>query len=576
MKKKLRKHQLDAVNAARKSIQAGEVPYLDCCVSFGKSLVMAHITELAMKAGKRVLQITPSKELCQQNYKELFVYATDKTGLGIVCAGLNKNQNNKQAIVCTYGSFLKKRAHSGVFDLVLIDECHITSNNPDTSIRKIIKSLRRINPRLKIIGFSGSPYRMGQGALENDTVEGKALFTECAYQSDIAYMIREGYLAHVESINGIISADMSGVKLTSSGDYNTELAGVKFDEIVEDGVKDMRHKFEQHNVKTAVIFTSNIKNAKRVIEEWNDDSEIKLLSGETENRERSRILTWLQDNKINKNRYVVNVGILTTGYNQPSLDCVVLFRATKSTSLYVQIVGRVIRAYTCDKGIEKTGLVIDYGTNIDRLGAIDNIIPPKPKKRKEDAPKKLCNIILDRTLVDAEGFTHHAGYECRMENILSAKKCKLCDAVFITENEQGDYSMKSQAQILSEKEERDVIRYDVHDVQFEVAESKSSGTKMIKMIFLDEKFNAIHKNFLCLNHSGFAQQHSKRFLLSLFKHKSDYYRLGTAGLTVENVIKVFDNGMYSNFFKKIVSVDLQPQKNNKKYFEVKQVYFKNN
>ena len=572
MKKTLRKHQLDAVEAARESLMAGEVPYLDCCVSFGKSLVMAHITDSAIKKDMRVLQITPSKELCSQNYKELYDYVDDKTAIGIVCAGLGRCQHRKQVVVCTYGSFLRKRAYSGKFDLVLIDECHITSNKPDTSIRKIIVALQNNNPKLKIIGLSGSPYRMGQGALENDTVDGKALFTECAYQSNIAHMIKEGYLANITSINGNVSVDMHDVSLTSSGEYNAELAGVKFDGIVEPGVADMIDKFAEHNVKTAVIFTSNVKNAQRIIDEFDSNDEIKLLTGETSHKERNSTLKWME--KGIGNRYIVNVGILTTGYNFPALDCIVLFRATKSTGLYVQMVGRVIRAHTCNQGIEKTGLVIDYGTNIDRLGAIDSIIPPKPKKKRSDAPKKICNIILDRTITDPEGFTHHAGYECGTENILSAKKCKLCDAKFISEDDTGNYSMKSQAEILSEKEARAILHFEVDSIFFDTIYSSKSKNLMLTMLFVDEEANSIHKQYLCLNHQGFAQQQAKRYLSKMFKNKDDYYKLGTVGLSVENVYKLLYYN-YDEFFKKIVAIDIQPQKNGG-YNELKNIYFESN
>ena len=568
MKKTLYKHQQDAINAARESLIAGETPYLDCCVSFGKSLVMAHITESALQKGLRVLQITPTKELCSQNFKELFDYVTDKTKIGIVCAGLNKKQVTKQAVVCTFGSFVNRRANAGKFDLVLIDECHGVSNTPDTSIRKIIKSLQRINPKLKIIGLSGSPYRMGQGVLENDTVEGKALFTECAYTSNIAEMIKLGFLANVKSINGSISADMKGVKLSTSGEYNKEIEGVKFDAIVEEGVADMKVKFREHDIKTAVIFTSNIANAERVIDEFKSE-DIKLLTGDTPNGERARILKWLQE--ANGRRFVVNVGILTTGYNQPSLDCVVLFRATKSTGLYVQIVGRVIRAYKCEQGIEKTGLVIDYGTNIDRLGSIDSIIPPKPKTRRSEMQKKLCTITLDRTLVDDEGFKHWLGYPCNMENILSAKECKLCGAAFINDSVTGNYSMQSNASILAEKEAKEVTKYDTPNISFELAYSRKTNNKMIKMLLMNEDFETIHKHYFCLDHSGFAQQHSKRFLLSMFKNKKDYYKLGTVGLSVDNVLKIFEEH-YDNFFKKIVAVDIRPQKGGR-YNELKNVYF---
>ena len=88
---------------------------------------------------------------------------------------------------------------------------------------------------------------------------------------------------------------------------------------------------------------------------------------------------------------------------------------------------------------------------------------------------------------------------------------------------------------------------------------------------MDEGFETIHKHYFCLDHSGFAQQHSKRFLLSMFKNKKDYYKLGTVGLSVDNVLKIFEEH-YDTFFKKIVAVEIRPQKGGG-YNEIKNVYF---
>ena len=570
MKKELRQHQRNAVNAGRDSLKRGETPYLDCCVSFGKSLVLAEITNLALNLNKRVLQITPTQELCQQNYIEAFEYIDEPSKLGIVCSGLNKIQTSKQAIICTYGSFLSRRAYSGSFDILLIDECDIVSNDPNTSIRKIIKSLLRINPKMQIIGMSGSPYRMGQGALENDCVKGKALFTECAYQSDISEMIKLGYLSHIRSISSDIHADLSDMGNGNASDYNTKIMGVKFAEIINPAVIDAQEKFKAHDIKTAVIFASTVENAKQIAEEWIDKTEIKLLHGGTPNGERKSILEWLKNGS--GNRFVVNVGILTVGFNFPALDCIVLLRATKSLRLYIQMVGRVIRAYTCKKGIEKQGMVIDYGSNIDRHGAIDAVNPPKPVKRKGDMPKKLCTITLDKTIVDKNGLTHHKGYPCNTSNILSAKKCSTCAAEFIIDSETGDYSMRSQAEILQQKADAKILTLDVDSISYEWAVSKSAksgGTAMIKMQFWDENVELLHKHYICLDHRGKAQTIAKAFIMKMFIIPKDFYMLGTVGVNVQNMIRLLQNN--PEFFKVIDQITIKPSG---QYMELKKMRFK--
>jgi DNA repair protein RadD len=168
------------------------------------------------------------------------------------------------------------------------------------------------------------------------------------------------------------------------GDYDTQKMGVKFAEICSDAVKDMRVKFEAYNIKTALIFASNIENAEMILSEWNDSETMRIVHGKMTEPERRAAIHWIK--KGHGNRYIVNVGVLTTGFNHAALDCVVLMRATKSTGLYVQMVGRVLRAHD-DK---KKGYLIDYGTNIERLGRVDGGIKAKTHKKKGNAPTKLC------------------------------------------------------------------------------------------------------------------------------------------------------------------------------------------
>jgi len=577
-KKQLRPHQLEAKQAIRTALVAGGIPYADCCVSFGKSLLLADIAQDALKKGSRVLIITPTKELCKQNYDETFNCFDDayKREIGIVCSGLNKKQVHRQVIICTYQSFYSVRATAGKFDLVLIDECHIVSNNEQTQMRKIIKASQRINPKVKVVGVSGSPYRLGQGTLENDNIEGKALFTECCYQSNIKEMIEKGYLAKIESVQSSVQVNMDGITQSGKSDFNQKLVEVKFEAIVENATLDMQAQFTAHDIKTAVIFTSSIKNAEHIkqcwIEQGSNADEIRILTGKSSVSERKNALKWLVEG--GGNRYLINIGILTTGFDFPALDCIVLFRATASLSLYCQMVGRVIRAHNKD-GVDKIGLVIDYGTNIERLGAIDAIEPPKPKKSKDLAPMKPCTITLDRTLIDNDGFTHRRGSECGMMNNLSAKKCVLCGAHFISESEDGKYSMLSKAQILKQKIDELTVTHRVHEVFFDMKTSRKTGVNMVTMQFIDEDINEIHTHYLCLDHEGVAGSIAKRFFIDMFKNPEDYYKLSSVGITCENAYKLLSNKVkYEAFFKPITGVVVRPQKDNSKYKEIKNlVYF---
>lgn len=565
MKKIPREHQQEAYTAIIKSIAQGHRPYAHMSTGSGKALVCAMLAEKCRKQGGRALILVPSSELVSQNYKEYFEYTDGKSSAGICSAKLGKAQVNKQIVFATYTSFLKRRATSGKFNITIIDEAHYVSPDPDTSYQKILRSLLRINPDMKICGLTATPWREKQGQIHLDCVEGKATFSECCYETNIPDLIKKGYLSHVESISGDIEADLTGVKLKSNGDYNDEEMGLRFENIVVDAVKDMRIKFDHYKINTAIVYASNLSNARKIIDEWNDTSTIRLAYGDMPNSERNALTRWLKEG--NGKRIVVNVGIFVTGFDYTQLDCVVLFLATKSLVKYVQICGRVIRAHE-DKEL---GYVLCYGGNIDRHGPIDATIPPKNKKRTGDAPKKICLAIMEETK-EFEGLTYKKGNDCGYPNLLSAKKCKVCGAEFISDNETGLYTMKTKGQILAEKRDSETITYNVSSATFEKTYSSKDSTPMIKIRFYnDDEF--LHHHYLCLDHNGLAKNQATKMLMSMMKNPADYplLTMSDGGVCVENIMLLLDNpDLYDRYFNRFSSITLAP---NGRFKEMKSCNF---
>lgn len=563
MKKELRQYQKDAIKAACDALRDGEVPYLNISTGGGKSLVLAHFIEMALRQGKRVLTLTPSTELCSQNYVEAIEYVSEPHKIGICSAQLNKFQTSRQACIATYTSFLRRRTKTGSWDLLLIDECQYLSPSPDSSYQKIIKSLKRINPKLMLIGVSATPFRAECGALENDCAIGKATFTKCAYTTSIPDLIQSGFLSHVVSISDDIQVDLDGVDI-KGGDYDQEQASVKFEAILPNAIPDIKAKIEAYDLKTILIFASSIKNAKQIIKEWGDDN-IRLVHGEMSKAERDSTIKWLKHGE--GVRACVNVNILLVGFNFQALDAIVFLRATKSLALYLQAVGRVIRA----SDGKSCGYVIDFSGNIDRHGPVDNVNVPKPKRRKGDTPRKLCTATLDDD-IEFEGIKYIKGQNCNYANILSAKTCKKCSAQFISINEEGDYKMRTRAEILQAKLDIKTEHHDVSKVTY-YKHSKLGSPDMIRMTFWSNNQLEIHSHYLLLDHSGFARDNSLRFLMKLFKDTHDYYKLlnGQIEINVDNMLVLLENS--PEFFKTIMGIEIMPQRKNPKYFEIRNLIF---
>jgi len=542
MRKELRYFQSDAIDAILKALKNKDsVPYVNAVTGFGKSIVMADITERALKKKRRVLQLVPNHTLCVQNYEQTFNYSTDKATIGICSAKVGKFQTLKQVVIATQTSFLRRRATSGAFDILLIDECDMVSHEHGTTYQKIIRSLMLLNPSMRIIGLTGSPWRQDQGAIHDPIKDGNVIFTECCYESDIPRLIEEGYLSSVQVLNTHVSVDLDGVKMKGA-DYDQEQCGVKFDAIVTDAVADFKQLFIENGIKTALIFASTIANGKRIVDEYGNNAECRLAHGELSNHDRNELIHWLKEGS--GNRYLVNVGLYTRGFDFPGLESLVLLRATTSLRLYVQIIGRLLRTHD-----EKAfGYIADYGTNIDRFGPIDNLTPPKPP-RAGVQPKKLCMIPT-----------------CGEENLLSAKKCKKCGAEFISLDESGNYQMRTKEQALQAKRDEATVTYEVSRVVFERTYSKKDAIQMIKMLFIDEDGVVLHSHYLCLDHTGFAKEKAKNMLRTMLKTIADYPLLAMAdgGICVDNVMPFFeDDELYEKYFKQFATIAVAPGVNSK-------------
>ena len=547
-KKEPRYYQLDAVKAIIASWRNGNVPCASISTGGGKSLIAAMLAEQALKQNKRVIIFVPTMELCQQNFKELAEYTDYPMALGVCCSKLQKFQTQKQAVIATYTSFLRRRTKSGAFDLMITDESHLISSDPDSSYQKIIRSLKRLNPNMLMCGLTATPYRQ-HGMLTEDSIKGKATFNHLCYQSDISKLIREGYLSHVESISGDIEIDLTQVGI-KGGDYDTQKMGVKFDEICADAVADMRLKFVAYNISTAIIFASTVANARKILEEWGDNTTMRLVYGEMSEHDRKETIKWIKDSSHEK-RYIVNVGVLTTGFDHSALDCVVLMRATRSLGLYIQMAGRVIRAHA-DK---ETGFIIDYGSNIDRHGSIDSTILPKTKKKEGDAPVKYCHL-------------------CGVENRAAAKKCSGCEAEFISLDDRGLYQMRSKAEVLALKERSGWQTFEVGKISWSIKKSVKTGKPMLQAHFFppedDFGFDLVsfHNQLYCIEHDGIAKIIAERFFINLFKDVNDFYECKREGFTCENMLILLENN-YNDLFKRIDTITIGAQKDNKKYMEIK-------
>lgn len=362
----------------------------DCLVVLptgaGKSLVIAEWAKLVFDTDPSacILVLTHVRELVQQNAAELVGLWPDAPW-GIYSAGLGRRDIGAQLLFASIQSIHKKAYKlPRRVDMVLIDEAHMIPRNADTMYGKFLADLRTINPALKIVGLTATPFRLDSGRL--DQGEG-ALFDGIAHETNVRELFDNGWLSPPVSYRQATQIDTSGVG-TRGGEFiaaqleasalDPEVVAAIADRIVEAG-RD-RHGW--------LVFGCTVKHCEALAEALNQRGFSGTgVFGDTKKTERDRIIA---DFKAQRLRFLVSQGVLTTGFNARHVDLVALARPTKSTGLYIQMVGRGTRL-SPETG--KTNcLILDFGGNIARHGPFDDpSIPEKKKKGEGDAPYKECS-----------------------------------------------------------------------------------------------------------------------------------------------------------------------------------------
>ncbi len=423
----------------------------------GKSLVIA---ELAKIAKGRVLVLAHVKELVEQNHLKYKSYGLHA---GIYSAGLNQKDSKQKVIFGSIQSVAKaKDAFFKDFTLVVIDECHRVGLEPDSQYAKVITQLKLNNPRICILGLTATPYRLGLGWIYNYALRGETktqdlrFFKHCIYDLPLEYMISNKYLTPPVKVDiPVTSYDFS--ELIEGGQSYTmaqlEEALHQQRRLTPLIIKNIIDITESDQRQGVMIFSSTVKHAQEIMNHLPPE-QARLVVGTTELSERDQIV---HDFKKKAFKYLVNVSVLTTGFDAAHVDVIAILRPTESISLYQQIIGRGLRLDTNKKDC----LVLDY-TGMGHSIFSPEIGEKKPTSESVEVqvPCPECGFVNDFWgIVDEDGnLVEHFGRKCRgghvnadtyeltpcdylfrfkictqcsAQNDISARDCRSCGCVLI-------------------------------------------------------------------------------------------------------------------------------------------------
>lgn len=360
----------------------GDNPLIVAPTGSGKTAIIAQLVKDAMDfPGTRVLILTHVKELLEQGAQGL-LRMYPQAQIGFYSASLGQKRLD-QPITFAGIQSVWKRAFDMVPppDLVLIDEAHMVPKNTATRYGSFLDDLRTANPDVKLVGLTATPYRLDSGMLhEGDG----ALFDGIAYDIPVGQLMDQGYLSPVISKGGAKKIDLTNVGKRGGEFIESELAIAASDpELVAATVAEICELGADR--KSWLIFGSGIKHAQMLADGIEAEGySVEVVTGQDDMKGRADKIERFRRGEV---RALVNCNVLTTGFDVPSVDLVAIVRATESTGLYVQIVGRGTRIAD---GKENC-LVLDYGGNVARHGFIDAVNPKRKSGTGEgEAPAKEC------------------------------------------------------------------------------------------------------------------------------------------------------------------------------------------
>ncbi|EMA2478874.1 DEAD/DEAH box helicase [Vibrio fluvialis] len=453
----LRPYQADSVKAVIHYFRQHSTPAVIVLpTGAGKSLVIA---ELARLAKGRVLVLAHVKELVEQNHAKYEGYGLKGA---IFSAGLGRKETDQQVVFASVQSVVRNLdAFKNQFSLLVIDECHRLPDDKSSSYQKVITHLLELNPGMKVLGLTATPYRLGMGWIYQYHTRGLVrseeprFFRDCIFELPIRYLLDEGFLTPARLIDApVLSYDFSQLKPANTGRYKES----EMDLVIEQS-KRATPQIVQQIIQLAadkqgvMVFAATVRHAQEILGLL-PQGESDIVIGDTPSPERDAIIQRFKQRDL---KFLVNVSVLTTGFDAPHVDLIAILRPTESVSLYQQIVGRGLRL---SPGKTEC-LVLDYAGNTYDLYQPE-VGDPKPDSDSEiiTIPCPACGFNNNFWgKLDSNGFLiehygrrcqgyftdeetgerEHCGYrfrakycgECGADNDIAARICHECDATLV-------------------------------------------------------------------------------------------------------------------------------------------------
>ncbi len=361
---KLRDYQSRAVSAIWNHLRVrDDNPVVEIPTGGGKTPVIAQLCRDAVEEwGGRVIILAHVKELLEQSAQTLNLFCPEIKA-GVYSAGLKRREKDGSVIVAGIQSVYKRAKEMGKFDLVIVDEAHLIPIEGEGMYRTFLKAMKKINPRVRVVGLTATPYRMKEGLI----VGKKNFLNHIAYSVGVRQLIKSNWLCPLISKAPEEDINTSGLHIRAGEFIQAEIEALMDTEDLVDSVgKEIALRTADR--KAVLVFAAGVDHGHHVAEAIRKETgkTVHEIYGDTPSDERAKAIKEFRDGNLS---YLVNCNVLTTGFDAPNVDAICLVRPTYSPGLYYQMVGRGFRK---SPG-KKECLVLDFGNNVIRHGPVDDI-----------------------------------------------------------------------------------------------------------------------------------------------------------------------------------------------------------
>jgi DNA repair protein RadD len=436
----------------------------------GRVLVLAHVKELLEQAAQKLRAICP------------------EVRFGVYSAGLGRRDTEEPVIVAGIQSVYKRACELDAFDLVIVDEVHMIPTEGEGMYRQFLADAQVVNPRLRTIGLTATPFRMKSGLICGP----QNILSAICFEVGVRELIRDGYLCPLVTKAGREKADTGQLHVRAGEFVADEVEQLMDrDELVEAACREIVEYTQDR--QAVLIFASGVKHAEHIQRLLQDRhaQECGFVSGKTPARQRDELLarfrgaecTGLFQQKPLK--YLVNVNVLTTGFDAPNIDCVAMLRPTLSPGLYYQCLGRGFRLHPGKKDC----LVLDFGGNVLRHGPVDQIqVRSTSAGAGGDgpAPAKECP-------------------QCRLLLAAGYAVCPDCGYEFPRSERANHEAEASTESVLSGQVSQ--TAYPVRDVRYSVHVKQGAVEDAPRTMRVDYRigFHQYRSEWVCFEHAGYAR-----------------------------------------------------------------------